>query len=390
MGKQPVRMKAVVYALSPFQQKVMTGLWKDVPSKIHHKISENWLSATLLLAPLIGVHMYVKNYQEKEKLSHSLWLYATEVGNQSSDFVYDKNKELQFIAKSRSVAESLNAFRKSAPELYDFIKVFFSILPREFQENGYVRDSKLAVRKALELRRLCYVQFDSSVIGVGEVCKAIICLEIAATWMGILFDRSSAIRLSGMSEKAYIRSYNLMHNSIGVKTKLDVRELAIQFGCKHKLKVDKLKLIEQCGTSESEFSSVSTSMKDLCRDTFGVAKEKKDPREVKTNRDLLDALPEKRRTEDGGYSSDERPNLSNYKKHKQMEKHDYEKCKSSVLASKDQNKAEGTDAFCAMLSLVPNLVVVFQMLKFSLAELERTKYTMGLRVKVDEVSGSVC
>ncbi|KAI9126189.1 hypothetical protein K1719_002610 [Acacia pycnantha] len=70
MGKQPVTMKAVVYALSPFQQKVMTGLWKDVPSKIHHKISENWISATLLLAPLIGVHTYVKNYQEKEKLSH--------------------------------------------------------------------------------------------------------------------------------------------------------------------------------------------------------------------------------------------------------------------------------------------------------------------------------
>ncbi|KAI9107944.1 hypothetical protein K1719_020817 [Acacia pycnantha] len=69
-GKQPVTMKAVVYALSPFQQKVMTGLWKDVPSKIHHKISENWISTTLLLAPLIGVHTYVKNNQEKEKLSH--------------------------------------------------------------------------------------------------------------------------------------------------------------------------------------------------------------------------------------------------------------------------------------------------------------------------------
>ncbi|XP_028752833.1 origin of replication complex subunit 6-like isoform X3 [Neltuma alba] len=206
-------------------------------------------------------------------------------------------------------------------------------------------DSKLAVRKALEPRRLCDVQFDSSVIGVGEVCKAIICLEIAATSMGILFDRSSATRLSGMSEKAYIRSYNLLHNGLGVKTKLDIRELAIQFGCvriisyvrdglnfykerflsslpasrrasadftrpvfiavafylcakKHKLKVDKLKLIELCGTSESEFSSVCTSMKDLCHDIFGVAKEKKDPRAVKTNRDLLDALPEKRRTED--------------------------------------------------------------------------------------------
>ncbi|XP_045788857.1 origin of replication complex subunit 6-like isoform X4 [Trifolium pratense] len=86
---------------------------------------------------------------------------------------------------------------------------------------------------------------------------------------------------------------------------------------KHKLKVDKIKLIELCGTSEAEFSSVSTTMKDLCHDVFGVAKEKKDPKEVKTNRgmffpafpalcaDLLDVLPSKRKAEDGGYLSDD-------------------------------------------------------------------------------------
>lgn len=31
---------------------------------------------------------------------------------------------------------------------------------------------------------------------------------------------------------------------------------------------------------------VSTTMKDLCHDVFGVAKEKKDPKEVKTNRGI--------------------------------------------------------------------------------------------------------
>jgi hypothetical protein len=41
MGKTPVRMKAVVYALSPFQQKVMPGLWKDITTKIHHKVTDN-------------------------------------------------------------------------------------------------------------------------------------------------------------------------------------------------------------------------------------------------------------------------------------------------------------------------------------------------------------
>ncbi|XP_059626662.1 origin of replication complex subunit 6-like [Cornus florida] len=53
-----------------------------------------------------------------------------------------------------------------------------------------------------------------------------------------------------------------------------------------KLKVDKIKLIELCGTSESGFSSVSTSMKDLCRDVFGISKETKDPRDVKGNRGM--------------------------------------------------------------------------------------------------------
>lgn len=80
-----------------------------------------------------------------------------------------------------------------------------------------ISESKHLIRKAAELRRLCDVQFDSSIIGVvsfssnpwiierahefcvfdfevvvsvmsefvrdlqGEVCKAVICLEIAAT-----------------------------------------------------------------------------------------------------------------------------------------------------------------------------------------------------------------
>ncbi|KAM0014978.1 putative origin recognition complex, subunit 6 [Helianthus debilis subsp. tardiflorus] len=245
-------------------------------------------------------------------------------------------------------------------------------------------EPKQIVRKAAELRRMSDLQFDSSSAGIGEICKAIICLEIAANMKQVLFDRQTAIRLSGMSEKAYIRSFNVMQNGIGVKNTLDVRELAIQFGCvrliplvkkglslykerfiaslppsrrasadftrpvftaagfylcakKHKLKVDKNKLIELSGTSEDEFSSVSTSMKDLCHDVFGVAKEKKDPKSVKVNRDLLDVLPEKRQAEDGGYSSDESEDRSACKKRKREENHKYEEWKSTVIESNKQS-----------------------------------------------------
>lgn len=81
-------------------------------------------------------------------------------------------------------------------------------------------------------------------------------------------------------------------------------------------------------------------MKDLCHDVFGIAKEKKDAREVQSNRgmylsvvdheaflkgelfwphgtffffpicaDLLDALPSKRKAEEGGYLSDDGPEV---------------------------------------------------------------------------------
>lgn len=246
-------------------------------------------------------------------------------------------------------------------------------------------ESKPLIRKAAELRRLSDIQFDSSVIGVGEVCKAIICLEIAAARSEVIFDRQAAIRLSGMSEKAYNRSFNAMQNGIGIKKTLDIRELGIRFGCirlipfvkkslslykdrflaslpasrrasadftrpiftavafylcgkRHKLKIDKLKLIEVCGGSESEFSNVSTSMKDLCHDVIGISKEKKDPRDVKGNRELLDALPEKRRLDDGGYmSGDELPNS---RKRKRMEKVAYDDWKSKVLSSNKQSKTK--------------------------------------------------
>ncbi|KAK8546967.1 hypothetical protein V6N13_099712 [Hibiscus sabdariffa] len=247
---------------------------------------------------------------------------------------------------------------------------------------------KMLLRKAAELRRLCDVQFDSSIIGVGEVCKAVICLEIAATRFGeVIFDRQKAVKLSGMSEKAYNRSFNSLQNGLNIKTTLDIRELGIQFGCvrlipfvkkglslykdrfmaslpasrqasadftrpvftavafylcakKHKLKIDKDRLIEVCGTSESEFSCVSTSMKDLCHDVFGISSEKKDPKEVKGNRELLDVLPEKRKFDDGGYLSEDEPEFSSYKRKKKEEKVAYEEWKSTVLSSNKKSTEE--------------------------------------------------
>ncbi|CAH8309074.1 unnamed protein product [Eruca vesicaria subsp. sativa] len=41
----------------------MTRLWKDLPEKIHHKVSENWISTILLLAPVIGTYSTLNTLQ---------------------------------------------------------------------------------------------------------------------------------------------------------------------------------------------------------------------------------------------------------------------------------------------------------------------------------------
>ncbi|KAK4402971.1 Origin of replication complex subunit [Sesamum angolense] len=250
-----------------------------------------------------------------------------------------------------------------------------------------ISESKQLIRKAAELRRLADIQFDSSVIGVGEICKAIICLEIAASRMEVIFDRQTAIRLSGMSEKAYNRSFNSMQNGIGVKFKdrflaslPPSRKGSTDFSrpvftavafylCakKQKLKVDKFKLIELAGTSESEFSSVSTSMLELCFDVFGIAKEKKDSKKIKGNRVdeflLLFALcmqsflmhylkkgglrtvafvPMMARSRLSFYAKLYIIFLqpSAYKKRKQTERHGFDEWKSAVLKSNKRSKTE--------------------------------------------------
>ncbi|KAE8683068.1 hypothetical protein F3Y22_tig00111220pilonHSYRG00176 [Hibiscus syriacus] len=108
-------------------------------------------------------------------------------------------------------------------------------------------------------------------------------------------------------------------------------------------------------------------MKDLCRDVFGMSNEKKDLKEVKGNRELLDVLPEKRKFVDGGIypMMEQRSNVSSllqfssYKRQKKAEKVAYEERKSTVLSSnKNTEAAMGLEITMEMVvgSLIPIVV----------------------------------
>lgn len=55
MGKVPIRLREVVYTLSPFEQTVMNGVVKDLPAKIHRKFAEVRLVRSVVLPCALAV-----------------------------------------------------------------------------------------------------------------------------------------------------------------------------------------------------------------------------------------------------------------------------------------------------------------------------------------------
>eukprot|EP00897_Mesotaenium_endlicherianum_P000703 jgi/Mesen1/10633/ME000894S10202 len=67
MGKVPVRLRSITYTLSPFEQKVMSGLWKDWSHEIQKKISYNFVDVAVCAVPVLGTVWYANWYREQEK-----------------------------------------------------------------------------------------------------------------------------------------------------------------------------------------------------------------------------------------------------------------------------------------------------------------------------------
>lgn len=69
MGKVPVRLKEVVYTVSPFEVTILSGLIKDFPQKVHKNLSEKgWDISLFCIAPVAATVWYAENYRKKETM----------------------------------------------------------------------------------------------------------------------------------------------------------------------------------------------------------------------------------------------------------------------------------------------------------------------------------
>ncbi|SPQ93653.1 unnamed protein product (mitochondrion) [Plasmodiophora brassicae] len=79
----------------------------------------------------------------------------------------------------------------------------------------YVRVSKMRVRN----------------LGDAEICRNVVCLHLASTLYDYPFPDTLAVRYSGVSDKVYRRTYELLRGQLNVPNTLTLNSLAVKFGC---------------------------------------------------------------------------------------------------------------------------------------------------------------
>eukprot|EP00854_Cymbomonas_tetramitiformis_P002992 gene2992-3809_t len=175
----------------------------------------------------------------------------------------------------------------------------------------------------------------------AEISKPAICFELACGLLRVPVDRTQMVRFSGVtdkknvaivgylnndlvcltSEQTFLTAFGALRNALGVKAVVDIRELAVQFGCarlvdtvsrvlttfkdryrrnlaperrahcdfqrpafasaalylcakKAKVKVDRSKLLKTASVPDEDFVRTVESMRELCFDIVGIGESK--------------------------------------------------------------------------------------------------------------------
>ncbi|XP_012891533.1 PREDICTED: origin recognition complex subunit 6 [Dipodomys ordii] len=87
------------------------------------------------------------------------------------------------------------------------------------------------LRKAEEYLRLSQVKCISLSAHTTETSNAVMCLDLAASYMKYPLDRAYLIKLSGLNKKmyqSYLKSFECL---LGLNSNIGIRDLSVQFSC---------------------------------------------------------------------------------------------------------------------------------------------------------------
>ncbi|NXV56656.1 ORC6 protein, partial [Molothrus ater] len=87
------------------------------------------------------------------------------------------------------------------------------------------------LRKAEEYLRLSQVKCTGLMAQMTATSSAVMCLDLAASFMKQPVDKSYCVKLSGLNKTTYQSSMKSLECLLGVNQRLGMRDLAVQFCC---------------------------------------------------------------------------------------------------------------------------------------------------------------
>ncbi|XP_009078373.1 PREDICTED: origin recognition complex subunit 6, partial [Acanthisitta chloris] len=234
--------------------------------------------------------------------------------------------------------------------------------------------------KAEEYLRLSQVKCTGLMAQMTATSIAVMCLDLAASFMKQPVDRSYCIKLSGLNKTTYQSSMKSLECLLEVNPRLGMRDLAVQFGCTEavnmasellqryesslleaqqvdldfskplfitaalftacrslKLKVDKTKMLATAGVKKSIFDRLCNQL-----DKISQQLRKEDVPLAAETPESLQTILERCEQEEGSEDDEEMP----HKRPKTETTQDYEEWKKKILenAVKAQETNKSTDS----------------------------------------------
>ncbi|XP_036246075.2 origin recognition complex subunit 6 isoform X2 [Molothrus aeneus] len=190
------------------------------------------------------------------------------------------------------------------------------------------------LRKAEEYLRLSQVKCTGLMAQMTATSSAVMCLDLAASFMKQPVDKSYCVKLSGLNKTTYQSSMKSLECLLGVNQRLGMRDLAVQFCCSEavntaseilqrclKLKVDKTKMVATSGVKKAIFDRLCNQMEKISQQLSKAV-----PLAAETPESLQSTL-EQCEQEDGSEEDEELP----CKQSKTETNQDYEEWKKKIL-----------------------------------------------------------
>ncbi|XP_026477139.1 origin recognition complex subunit 6 [Ctenocephalides felis] len=136
------------------------------------------------------------------------------------------------------------------------------------QKLGFEENTQL-INKANELLRLLKLKsLGGNSITLTGLAQAVICLDLASSFLGTSFDSDYALKLSGFKKSTYLNSLRTIEKLLDLSKDLTISELCVQLGVtsvkeKAEILLSKYKTSHDCDISHPQY--VAMAVYQACR-----------------------------------------------------------------------------------------------------------------------------